>query len=102
MLTEYKTKINVGVGLGVVLMFGSGNLLRQPEQFITGLGMFVSGWALLLYGCANYAKAKGYSEWYGLFGLLLLPGVVVLALFNDRCKDDSPPTGENDWESDGT
>jgi hypothetical protein len=40
-------------------------------------------------GCANYAKAKGHSEWYGLLAFFFLPGLIVLMLLKDRYKHGS-------------
>lgn len=87
MLAKYQSKINVGVSLGVFLIFGSSGLVKSPLELVSGFASLMTGWALLLYGCASYAKAKGHSEWYGLLALLFVPGMVVLTLLRDKYKD---------------
>jgi hypothetical protein len=86
MLSKYQSKINVGVSLGVFLIFGSSGLVKSPLRFVSGFATLMTGWALLLYGCASYAKAKGHSEWYGLLAVFFVPGMVVLTLLKDKYK----------------
>ena len=51
-----------------------------------GLVILLTGTTLLILGLAWYAKAKGYSGWLGLFGLLSIIGLVVLACLPDKRK----------------
>jgi hypothetical protein len=48
------------------------------------IGLF--GAILIVIGLCYYAKAKGYSAVFGLFGLLSCIGVLILALMPDRTK----------------
>jgi hypothetical protein len=90
LLTQYRTKINVAVSFGVILIFGSGGPAKPSLRLVAGLAPLMTGWALLLYGCANYAKAKGHSEWFGLLAVFFLPGMLALVLLRDRYKDGRP------------
>lgn len=51
-----------------------------------GLAVALVGTALLIYGLALYAQAKGQSGWWGLMGLLSCIGLLVLALLPDKTK----------------
>jgi hypothetical protein len=41
---------------------------------------------VFIWGCMSYARGKGYHPLMGLFGLLYLPGLLVLVLLRDRRK----------------
>jgi hypothetical protein len=69
----------------------AGNILRamysQPNPlFFLGYLIFIIGYGTFIYGCMLYAKSKGYNRWLGLFGLLNLLGLVVLAIFPNKLK----------------
>ena len=77
MLREKLPAINIGIGVGVVLQ-GAGNYLRLHPHILgykdTGIAVpwviLAVGLAIYLYGCMNYAWAKGQSGWFGLIGML--------------------------------
>jgi hypothetical protein len=78
---------NVGIVLGfATMLIGSGLTRQGPDYALPGTTVFAAGWLLLIYGCVNYAKWKGYSHWLGLLGYLLLPGLIVLACIPNRRK----------------
>jgi hypothetical protein len=52
------------------------------------VGIVVGG-ILLIIGLCFYAKAKGHSAVWGLFGLLSCIGLLVLALLPDKAKGGS-------------
>ncbi len=89
MLADYKRRTNIGVGIGLIgeilghSLFDSGNL---------GLAMLVAlfGAAFFIWGCAQYAQAKGHSAWLGVLGLLSLLGLIVLFFLPDRHKEARP------------
>lgn len=83
MLPEYKTKTNVGIGLGILMQFAAQalppGLLRLPVALIAT--------ALTIWGCCSYAKGKGYHWGWGFLGLLSLIGLIILVCFPDKHKN---------------
>ena len=88
MLSEYKKKTNIGVGLGIIIQIianvvsagGEGNII------IGGLLGFV-GTVFFIYGCVSYAKGKGHHGAWGILGLFSIIGLIILVLFPDRHKE---------------
>jgi hypothetical protein len=73
--------------VGVVMMFTGGGLARQsPGLLLLGGAACLGGWALVVWGCVDYMRWKGYSGWFGLFGYLLLPGLIILVCFPNLRK----------------
>jgi hypothetical protein len=82
---RFKTTASVGVGGGIITMFLGGGLAQQGlDWLLVGSEVSLGGWALLIWGCVNYMRWKGYSGWFGLFGYLFLPGLIILACFPNR------------------
>jgi hypothetical protein len=82
----FKFNASLFVGCGIPLMF-LGSLISKEGglSIVLSIFTFVLGWASLIWGCVNYFRWKGYSGWLGLFGYLLLPGLIVLVCFpNNR------------------
>jgi hypothetical protein len=84
---SFRSSANLGVIGGVVIMFLGGGIAQQGSELwlislLTGLG----GWSLLIWGCVNYVRWKGFSGWFGLLGYLLLPGLIILVCFPNRRK----------------
>ncbi len=78
-----------------------GPSLPIPRQLIAILFIcaFVGGLVLSLWGCAQIARARGYSLAFGVLGILSLVGMVAVLLFPDRLKQtainpDNGPTGK--------
>lgn len=88
MLAEYKTRTNIGVGLGLIGQIIGRVLMNSISQGQAVLGLVIALVALVVFiwGCAQYAKGKGHSGWFGLFGVLSLVGLLVLFFLPDRHK----------------
>lgn len=88
MLQEYKTKTNIGVGIGLILTGMGRVLLGGGDQpgYIAGLIFEISGIIVFIWGCMSYARGKGYHPLFGLFGLLYILGLLVLVLLRDKYK----------------
>jgi hypothetical protein len=87
-LEEYKTKTNIGVGLGLILSMMARVLFGGEDHlsFIAGFVLAIAGTMVFIWGCMSYARGKGYHPLLGLLGLLNLLGLLVLVLLRDRRK----------------
>lgn len=83
MLPQHKRNVNIGVGVGLLLSFIAN--FGMPD---TGLGFLVAlvGTGFFIWGCSEYARAKGYSPWWGALGFLSILGLIALVFFPDRHK----------------
>ena len=91
MLPEYKTKTNIGVGLGLALEIAGRILTRSDNRSLGTIGSLVIlvGAIAFIWGCAQYCRGKGHSPWWGAFGLLSILGLIVLFFLPDRHKQTS-------------
>ncbi len=89
MLSEYKRKTNIGVGIGIVVQLIGRALVAgsNPEQVSQGWAVVLIGFGFFIWGCAQYAKAKGHSPWFGGLGVFSIIGLLILVLLPDRHKD---------------
>src|SRR5688572_15315613 len=81
MIAENQRKSNVAVAAGVILqlvarlwLIPSAAQTHDSTLAALGIGVAVVGTALLIYGCCQYALAKGYSAILGLLGLFSILG----------------------------
>jgi hypothetical protein len=82
---RFATRAERGVVGGVAAMLMGGALSKSGPEFLwVGAGFLLVGWSLFILGCVNFMRWKGYSGWLGLFGYLLLPGLLILACFPSR------------------
>ncbi|HWE96803.1 MAG TPA: hypothetical protein VG269_22775 [Tepidisphaeraceae bacterium] len=97
MLPEYKTKANLGIGVGIVciilaVVLGlnavSGGTVNGTLMMLAMLVRLV-GAIFFIYGCCMYAKGKGYHPAMGLLGLLFLIGLIVLVVLPDKTKQQA-------------
>src|ERR1700683_2428332 len=84
-LSEQKRNTNIGVGAAILLQIVARVLSNEGWVAVSYLVAVVAG-LLFIWGCGKYAKAKGYSTWFGLFGLLYLLGLVILVFLPDKNK----------------
>lgn len=90
MLKEYRRSTNIGIGLGVLILVFGRAMAGSPSLPVSlNVVISLSGAALYVWGCVQYAKGKGYSGYWGAFGFLWLPGLLVLAFLPDRHKASS-------------
>jgi hypothetical protein len=86
-LAGYTRKTNIGVGIGIVLEIAGRSMAHNPEPMRSIAGIIILiGAVAFIWGCAQYSKGKGFSPWFGFFGLLSIIGLIVLALFPDKHK----------------
>ena len=92
MLAEYKTKTNIGVGLGIALQ-----LLGRMAIGDNPLGLVVTliGGAVLIWGCCMYAKAKGHHPAWGLLGLFSIFGLIILVVMSDKYGEGKVPPSDS-------
>ena len=86
MLPEYKTKTNIGIGLGILLQLLGRFVTRNEATALIGAILAIVGLVLFIWGCMNYAAGKGHSKWLGLLGLLSCIGLIILVFLPDRHK----------------
>lgn len=81
-------------GIAAIMLFpfflfaGTMFLLFEPSYFFANIDIpiFMIGSVLLISAFVYYAKAKGRSGWFGLFGLVFPLGLLLFAVL----KDESP------------
>ncbi len=80
-----------GPGLAIqILAYLAVRATTDPLLALLALLSVLGGTALLLIGLGYYAKAKGHSAAWGLFGLLSVIGLIVLACLPDKLKRPPP------------
>ena len=89
MLQQYKKKINLGIGIGLILSLGGKVISSNPNETIALLGSILGlmGIPIFIYGLSMYAKAKGRSWVWGILGFLNLIGLIILYFLKDLEKD---------------
>ena len=89
MLSEYKKRINLGVGIGFILhtagkiMF-SGYAGHGHSVILAGYIIFALAIPIFIYGLSMYAKAKGRHWAWGFLGFLSLFGLIILYFLKDN------------------
>jgi len=86
MLPEYKTKTNIGIGIGILLQLLGRFLARNEGIAVVGYVLILVGVVFFIWGCMNYAAGKGHSKLLGLLGLLSCIGLIILVFLPDRHK----------------
>lgn len=84
MITEYRVLGSLGIGTGLLLhVAGFNSFMFHGPMLLTG-ALWTLATVALTFGCANYAKGKGFSWWLGLTALIPPVGVVLVSLLPDR------------------
>lgn len=73
--------VNIGCALLLLITVTTGLITPSP---IVILPLFFACIAFWIAGCCSLAKAKGYHPLFGIAGVLLLDGAVVMSLLPDR------------------
>lgn len=84
---DRKTPAALGYWLGFGLQLVGNGLLSRGHNVWTqflGVDLELVGAGLVVWGCVNYAAGKGYSRWFGAFGLLSCIGLFILMAPPDR------------------
>ena len=89
MLAAYKTKTEVQLGAGIVMMIAGRFLAGNHDvRGVLGVILLLGGGVLFTWGCMNYAEGKGYSRWLGLLGIIACIGFAILVWLPDRHADE--------------
>ena len=83
---RFNTQSSLSLVAGIMISLISSVASQQREFVPVAVLVGLVGWALIIWGTVNYARWKGYSGWFGLFGYLLVVGLGVLACFPNRRK----------------
>ena len=105
-VAKKRRNTNIGVGIGVLLQVGGLFIAQMPgvgerffaidilagikghnEFIILGLVLILVSLPPFIWGCMNYAAAKGYTKEVGLLGLLSIIGLNILVLLPDKLRD---------------
>ena len=91
MLGQYKSRTNIGVGIGLVLQIAGRTISHDSVSGSSPIGtlVIIAGIAAFIWGCAQYSLGKGHSRWFGALGLLSILGLIVLVFLPDRHKQAS-------------
>ena len=97
MIEHHKKKANLGILIGLIANIGGQVWSRSvpdddPMQLLI-FALLIGATAVFVYGCVQYALAKGRTGWWGLFGLLSLIGLIVLVCLKDFGDPRRQPRG---------
>ena len=85
---QYRTKANLGIGLGLVLQLAGfvlpGLLQLHP---LSGMVLVLASLPLFIWGSMHYAQGKGQAKWLGVVGMLGLVGLIGLMLLPNRREE---------------
>jgi hypothetical protein len=78
----------IGTYLPGLICLAIGAQLRRERRSASVRLVSLGGLILVVWGTAHYMMRKGYVAWFGLSGLLLLPGLVMLVYFPNKTKNN--------------
>ncbi len=85
---QFVESANTSLGISMLLLIGGAGMAILEEMRIVGFILLFSSLFTFIWGCGQYAKGKGYSPWFGGFGLLGFVGFIVLSWFPDKQKNE--------------
>ena len=87
-MIERYNKISLMAGVPGIVLQVVGQIMRQnPAQQTIGYLVLALGTALLLFGLAYYAMAKGRNPAWCLLAFLSIIGLIILACLSDLAPD---------------
>ena len=87
-VAQKRANANTGVRIGVIMqVFGFYALQTDDNGFIPGILLILLSLPPFIWGCMNYAAAKGYTKEMGLLGLLSIIGLNIPVLLPDKLRD---------------
>ena len=92
MLDEYRNRINLGVGCGFLLVLLARVIELKTIVFLpplTPIIITLVGMVVFVWGCVNYALAKGRHPLWGMLGILSIFGLLALVFLPDKHKKQS-------------
>jgi hypothetical protein len=89
MLRGFSDKATAGILLAIFVMTGAGYTVEVTAAQggnVLAIGTLVweAGFCVFLWGCVQLVERKGYSRWYGLFALLMGPGLIIILFLRDK------------------
>ncbi len=81
LIKKHKYNSNIGVGVGLLISVIGGSMESDFGGFLALLG-----YAMVIWGCIEYAEYKGYSWKVGLLGLLSVLGLIILVCLPNKNK----------------
>ncbi len=81
---NYGRRSEAGIPLGLLMQFSGLWVVEGVDHLVAGLSIMFAGTALLIWGCCNEARIRGYHEAWGLLGIASLLGVLALMFFPEK------------------
>jgi hypothetical protein len=93
MLRVFSDKATAGILIAIIVMNGAALTVQVTAAqggnvLAIGTLVWAAGFCVFLWGCVQIVERKGYSRWYGLFALLMGPGLIIILFLRVRRADD--------------
>lgn len=84
MIQKHKRLAHISLGIGLVLMVVA-NMLQEGGLTI-GSYLMLPAYAIWIWGCYEYCKAKGQPGWKAVYGVVFLLGLIALIWIPDKTE----------------